>query len=60
MREIYERMLIQAFVSKSAVEGVDVGILLRLAGFNAPQLHAALVRLGDYRVVAPDDLWIVA
>ena len=44
IREVVEDLLIQAFVAQPAVEGLDVALLLRLAGVNLMPLDLVVVR----------------
>ena len=50
-------MLVEAFVAEPAVEGLDVGVLVRLARFDQSQLYAALVRPSHHGLAA--ELFVV-
>ena len=47
-----EPVLVEAFVAKPAVEGLDVGVLVRLTRFDQSQLYAALVRPSHHGLAA--------
>ena len=49
MRQIQEPVLIQAFIAQASVERLDIGILVRLAGFDQTQDHAMLMCPGQHR-----------
>src|SRR3546814_6598567 len=44
--------LFRSFVTQPAVEGFDVGVLVRFARFDQTQLHATLMRPDDHRLAA--------
>ena len=44
MSEAYEPVLVQGFVSKAAVEGLDIGVLVQFAGLDLLQLNPTLFR----------------
>ena len=52
MRQAREPVLVQAFVAKPAIEGLDVGVLIRLAGFDQPQRKPAGVRPREVALTA--------
>ena len=45
-------MFVQAFVAEAPVEGLDVGVLVRLAGFNETQGQPLRVRPCEHRATA--------
>jgi len=38
-----EPMLVETFIAKAAVERFDIGVLIRLTGFDQPQRHSTFV-----------------
>ena len=44
-----EPVFVQAFISETSVERLNISILVRLSGLNQEQLHAALMRPGEHR-----------
>lgn len=40
-------MLVQTLVAETPIEGFDIGVLIRLAGFNEEELNAAGMRPGQ-------------
>ena len=67
MAQIEEPMFVQAFVAEAAVERLDVGVLIRLAWLDQPQLHVVAVRPFQHRtpgellpVIGSDDVRIAA
>ena len=45
-------VFVQAFVAEAPVEGLDVGVLVRLAGFNETQGQPLRVRPCEHRATA--------
>ena len=45
MGEAYEPVLVQAFISEAAVEGLDIGVLVRFAGFDLFELDTVVIGL---------------
>jgi len=43
MGEAHEPVLVQAFISKTAVERLDVGVLVRFAGLDLLELNTIVV-----------------
>ena len=62
MRQTREPVFVQALISEPPVQGFNVGILVRLTGFNQFQRHTHPVRPGQHRstrrlraIVGPND-----
>ena len=49
--QVGEPVFVEAFISEFAVEGLDKGVLERLAGINEVQTHALAITAAD-RVIA--------
>ncbi len=43
-------MLVQALISKPAVESLDVGVLVRFGWIDLPQVHIAFIRTVEHRL----------
>lgn len=44
VQQVGEPVFVEALVAQTTVEGFDVGVLVRLARFDQPQLYAVFVR----------------
>ena len=44
VQQVGEPVLVETLVAQAAVEGFDVGVLVRFAGLDQAQLHAAFAR----------------